>query len=216
MGKEQEQPRDVTSTDNRLKSVDLENVNNRAKRQWGLVGFVLGRVLATSLLTAIACGEQVSSTLPAPTVDPALLKPHNVPWVKINFEDKNGDGFYNRTDAHLQEEGNWRFDLNMEPDENGIFWIDEKDLNLVRERFCTKPVLPKYDVNLDGRITQKDADIIEANQGMVVEDPSPNERLDNLDGGIILDGNEQDISKRKHIRAQDTIQGSDPDCESDS
>lgn len=215
MRKDQE-PTSTIPVDTRPTSLAVENVPRQARRKLGLVALIYKGAIATSLLTGIACGELAGSDQPAPTVDPILLEPHNVPWVNVEIEDKNGDGFYNRTDAYLQEEGNWRFDLNMEPDENGIFWVDEKDLVLARNRVCTIPVPPKYDPDADGHITPKDIAIFENNQGIVEEDPNPNARLDELDGGIVLKGDYQNFEKRNHARVPDTIIGTDPDCEPNS
>jgi len=189
----------------------LKRDSMEGKRGWGLFALVAGPVITLALLAG-ACAE------PTPK-----LGNHNVPFIRIEkIEDTNGDGVYDWTDARAQNgvDSVPLLDMNGQreredgtADPNEPFRITEKDKKLILVRVCTLPVLPKYDVNGSGHVTQVDVDIVEENIGETVpESENPNARLDEL-RGIIIDGNENNPAKRNHRIEFDTVMGTDPACE---
>ena len=180
----------------------------------GLISTIYGAGLATVILAGIACNARGGLESPTPTIDPAVFEPHNVPYVNIVLVDENDDDVFNLFDARRQKGIDWLpgLDRDGQRGEDGRFRITQHDIDVMREFLCLLPASPQDDINGDGHTTDGDLAIVNGylNQE-VVDEENPNARLDELWGGIVIDGNESDPTTRDHKAVFEPIQ-TDPFC----
>src|SRR3989344_1985340 len=151
----------------------------QSKRRRGLIALVGGPVLATFLLAAAACDAQDSSPIPTANVDPtptSVLEPHNVPWLRIEDKDANGDGQNDVRDLRELNGQEWLPGLNFNVD----FKIDEDDETLIDDRIeAGAGSIQPWDINDDRQVDDKDAAIVRKHIGeSVPSDPDSNIRND--------------------------------------
>src|SRR3990167_433 len=211
MSKEQLQP-----IDQQIKDVSESRHANMLWQAAKRFPFYVPLLLVAAITGA--CNVQGGSESPTPTIDPAVFEPHNVPYVNIVLVDENDDDVFNLFDARRQKGIDWLpgLDRDGQRGEDGKFRITENDIDVMREFLCLLPASPQNDINLNGHVTQDDFNIVNGYLNKEVsDDDNPNARLDELWGGIILDGNESDPATRSHRTTLEPNQA-DPACEQSS
>jgi|SRR3989344_2234214 len=207
MSKEQLQP-----IDQQIKDVSESRHANMLWQAAKRFPFYVPLLLVAAITGA--CNVQGGSESPTPTIDPAVFEPHNVPYVNIVLVDENDDDVFNLFDARRQKGIDWLpgLDRDGQRGEDGRFRITQHDIDVMREFLCLLPASPQDDINGDGHTTDGDLAIVNGylNQE-VVDEENPNARLDELWGGIVIDGNESDPTTRDHKAVFEPIQ-TDPFC----
>ena len=207
MSKEQLQP-----IDQQIKDVSESRHANMLWQAAKRFPFYVPLLLVAAITGA--CNVQGGSESPTPTIDPAVFEPHNVPYVNIVLVDENDDDVFNLFDARRQKGIDWLpgLDRDGQRGEDGKFRITQHDIDVMRGSLCLLPASPQNDINGDGHTTDGDLAIVNGYLNKEVEDDNdPNARLDELWGGIVIDGNESDPTTRDHKAVFEPIQ-TDPFC----
>lgn len=131
-------------------------------RKWALISLVYGSVLAGIMLES-ACGSNASPEVDTPTADPTYFVGADVPKLRLQIEDTDGDNDYDLVDSRNQKNDVDYLpfvDIDRQPRPDGVFEITQNDLETMEPNICKLPLVIQLDVNNDGHATGEDEDIV--------------------------------------------------------